>query len=67
MASKITLDEKRWQAEDDARIMATYQAIMESKSRMRAAQQAATRMAKDLTTRANQMNTVVNTSKAKKK
>ena len=67
MASKITLDEKKWQAEEDARIMATYQAIMESKSRTRAAQQAATRMAKDLTTRANQMNTVVNTSKAKKK
>ena len=67
MASKITLDEKKWQAEEDARTMAEYQAIMESKSRMRAAQQAATRMAKDLTTRANQMNTVVNTSKAKKK
>lgn len=67
MASKITFDEKKWQAEEDARIMANYQAIMESKSRMRAAQQAATRMAKDLTTRANQMNTVVNTSKAKKK
>ena len=67
MASKITFDEKKWQAEEDARTMAEYQAIMESKSRMRAAQQAATRMAKDLTTRANQMNTVVNTSKAKKK
>ena len=67
MASKITFDEKKWQAEEDARTMAEYQAIMESKSRIRAAQQAATRMAKDLNTRANQMNTVVNTSKAKKK
>lgn len=67
MASKILLDEKKWQAEEDARTMANYQAIMESKSRMKAAQQAATRMAKDLTTRASHLNKVVNTSKAKKK
>lgn len=63
----MTLNEKKWQAESDARVMAEYQAIMGSKSRMMAAQKAATAMAKDLTTRANQMSKVVNTSKAKKK
>lgn len=70
MASKdriMSISDKKWQAEADARTMAEYQAIMESKSRMRAAQKAATEMAKDLTTRANQMNKVVNTSKSKKK
>lgn len=65
--AKLTAMDKKWQAESDARTMAEYQAIMENKSRMRAAQKAATEMAKDLTTRANQMSKVVNTSKTKKK
>ena len=63
----MTSNDKKWQAESDARVMAEYQAIVESKSRMMAAKKAATAMAKDLTTRANQMSKVVNTSKAKKK
>lgn len=67
MASKITLNEKKWQAESDARTLVEYQSIMGSKPRMKAAQKAAAVMAKDLTAQVNQINKVVKTSKAKSK
>ena len=53
-----TMNEKDWQAEDDARVMAQYQEIMEDKGRMNRAVKIAQKQAKDLTKRANTMQKV---------
>ena len=37
MAKKISIDERRWQAEEDARTMARYQEIMSDSKRKNAA------------------------------
>ena len=50
--------ERKWQAEDDARIMAQYQEIMSDKARMSRATKEANRQAKDLQKRANVMKQV---------
>jgi len=55
MATK-TSDELRWQAESDARTMATYQEILQDKARMNRAIKEAKRQATDLQKRANAMN-----------
>ena len=52
--AKISVD-KKWQAESDARTMAEYQAIMEDKARMKAAQKTATELAQQMTTSAQRM------------
>lgn len=62
--AKISVD-KKWQAESDARTMAEYQAIMEDKTRMKAAQKTATELAQKMTTSAQRMSTVAKTSKRK--
>lgn len=49
-------DELKWQAESDARTMATYQEIMQDKARMNRAIKEAKRQATDLQKRANAMN-----------
>lgn len=55
MAKKITLDEKKWQAEADAETMARYQEIMQDKTRRNAAIKAAKTRAAELTKRAQAM------------
>ena len=56
---------KKWQAESDARTMAEYQAIMEDKTRMKAAQKTATELAKQMTTSAQRMSMAAKPSKRK--
>lgn len=58
MKNTISSDEKRWQAESDARTMAAYEEIMADSSRKKAAITAAKSMATDLNKRANAMNKV---------
>lgn len=48
-------DEQKWQAQDDARVMAQYQEIISDKSRMSRAMKEASKQAEDLTKRANAM------------
>lgn len=62
--AKISVD-KKWQAESDARTMAEYQAIMEDKTRMKAAQKTATELAKQMTTSAQRMSMAAKKSKRK--
>lgn len=53
--------EQQWQAEDDARTMANYQEILSDKNRMNRAIRVAEKQAKDLTKRANAMQSVART------
>lgn len=55
MAKKISLDEKRWQAEEDARTMARYQEIMSDSKRKSAAVAQARLEAANLQKRADAM------------
>jgi hypothetical protein len=64
---KMSADEKRWQAESDARTMAEYEQIMSDASRRRAAVSAAKGMATDLNKRASAMTKVAGTKSAGKK
>lgn len=66
MASKISMtsqkrDELRWQAENDAQTMASYQEIMGDKARMNRAIKVAKSKAADLTKRASAMQNVART------
>ena len=65
--SKISNDEKKWQAEYDARTMAAYEEIMADSSRKRAAIIAAKSMATDLNKRANAMTKVASSKSTSKK
>ena len=71
MASRISRasssDEQRWQAESDARTMATYQEIMGDKARMNRAIKVAKSQAADLTKRANAMQSVARTKSSSSK
>jgi hypothetical protein len=59
MATKVmSADEKRWQAESDARTMAQYEEIMQDSARRRAAVAEAKKQASDLNKRAAVMNKV---------
>ena len=53
--------EQQWQAEDDARVMATYQEILGDRGRMNRAIKVAERQAKDLSKRASAMKSVAKT------
>ena len=53
--SKMTADEKRWRAENDAETMARFQEIMADKTRRNAAIKAAKTKASELTKRAQAM------------
>ena len=59
--------ELKWQAEDDARTMATYQEIMGDKARMNRAIKVAKSQAADLTKRANVMQNVARTKSSSKR
>ena len=68
--TKLSVDEKKWQAESDAETMARYEEIMADSVRRNAAIKAAKEKASDLNKRANAMNKVAGkgtTSKSKKK
>lgn len=72
MVKKITNEEKemrarelRWRAEEDARIMAQYQEIMNDKSRMNRATKEAQRQANDLQKRVDAMKGVANRKRGK--
>lgn len=60
-------DELRWQAESDAQTMATYQTIIEDKTRMNRAIKVAKSQAADLTKRANAMQNVARTKSSSKR
>lgn len=60
-------DELRWQAEDDARVMATYQEILGDKTRMNRAIKVAKSQAADLTKRANALQNVAKTKSSSKR
>lgn len=60
-------EELRWQAENDAQTMATYQEIMGDKARMNRAIKVARSQAADLTKRANAMQNVAKTKSSKRK
>lgn len=60
-------EELRWQAEGDARVMATYQEIMGDKARMNRAIKVARSQAADLTKRANAMQNVAKTKSSSKR
>lgn len=55
---KVSSDDKKWQAESDASTMATYQEIINDKARMQRAIKVAKDRAKDLSKRANAMQSV---------
>jgi len=56
MVSKVSDQERQWQAEEDARTMARYQEILSYRDRMGRAVKAARRQASDLNRRALAMN-----------
>ena len=60
---KMTQEQLRWQAEDDARTMARYQEIMADKPRMNRAVAAAKKEADNLEQRANAMKRAASTRK----
>jgi hypothetical protein len=64
MATK--LQEQKWQAQDDARVMAQYQEIMKDNARKNRAIKEATRQAEDLTKRANAMKSAASMNRKKK-
>lgn len=57
------IDDKKWQAEYDAKTMAEYQAIISDKSRMKRAMAEAKRQADALSKQANAMKQVSNSKK----
>lgn len=59
MVSKA--QEQKWQAEDDARTMASYQEILGDKARMQRAINVAKKQAEDLSKRASAMQSVAKT------
>ena len=70
MATKLSVNEKKWQAESDAETMARYEEIMGDASRRSAAVKVARERAADLTKRASVMSRVAGgsrTPKGKKK
>lgn len=67
MATKLSADEKRWQAESDARTMAQYEEIMADAARRKAAITEAKKQAADMNKRAAAMNKVANSKPSKKK
>ena len=60
-------EELRWQAENDAQVMATYQEILGDKTRMNRAIKVAKSQAADLTKRANALQNVARTKSSSKR
>lgn len=64
--TQMSVDEKRWQAESDARTMAQYEEIMQDSARRKAAINEAKKQAAELNKRANVMNKVAGSKTTKK-
>ena len=62
---KMSAQERKWQAEDDARTLARYQEIMNDSSRKSRAMKEATRQANDLEKRLKNMRAVGGKTKRK--
>ena len=62
---KMSAQERKWQAEDDARTLARYQEIMNDSSRKNRAMKEATRQANDLEKRLKNMRAVGGKTKRK--
>lgn len=60
-------EEQKWQAESDAHTMAQYQEIMSDRARMNRAIKVAQQQAKDLSRRANAMQSVARTKSSGRK
>ena len=60
MATKMTKQDLQWQAESDARTMASYQEILSDKARMNRAIKEANKQAQDLNKRASAMRSAAN-------
>ena len=60
MATKMTKQDLQWQAESDARTMASYQEILSNKARMNRAIKEANKQANDLNKRASAMRSAAN-------
>lgn len=65
--TKMSAEQKRWQAESDAETMARYEEIMNDSTRRNAAIKVAKTRADELNKRASAMSRVANVSKTKKK
>lgn len=65
-AQKLTAEQKKWQAEDDARVLAHAQEIADDKSRLKMAKGAAQKMASDAAKRAQTLVQVAKTPATKK-
>lgn len=63
--TKLSRNEQKWQAEDDARTMAVYQEIINDKARMNRAVKVARQQAQNLAKRANAMQNVAKAGKGK--
>lgn len=61
--AKMAFDEKRWQAEEDARTLVRYQEIMNDSKRKKAAMSQARQEAKELDKRASAMKKVLSKNK----
>lgn len=61
--AKMTFNEKRWQAEEDARTLVRYQEIMNDSKRKKAAMSQARQEAKELDKRASAMKKVLSKNK----
>jgi len=66
MAPKMTAEQKRWQAEQDAHTLAEAQRIAEDRGRLGAAKKEARKMASDAAKRAQSLVKVAKTPAAKK-
>ncbi len=64
--AKMSAEDRKWKAENDARTLADAEAIKIDRSRMTAARQAARRMAKEEQERATAMKKIAKHSKRRK-
>ena len=65
MNKEERLREQKWQAEDDARVMAQYQELIQDKARVNRAVKVAKQQAKDLERRTNIMKKVATKTRKK--
>lgn len=65
MNRKMTAEEKKWQAQDDANILARYQELISDKTRLSAAKKEAKNQAQELNKRINALNKASKTKNTK--
>lgn len=65
MTRKMTAEEKKWQAEDDARTLARYQELLQDKTRLNNAKKEAKNQAQQLNKQVQMLNKASKTNKKK--